>query len=45
MGINEADIAWSDKAISALINGYTRESGVRNLEREVAGSVGKLRRK
>ncbi len=41
-GIDEAQIVWSDKAVSSLINGYTRESGVRNLEREVAAVCRKI---
>ncbi len=41
-GIAEADITWSDKAIALLINGHTRESGVRNLEREIAAVCRKI---
>ncbi len=35
-GITEEDIEFTEKGIKTLINGYTRESGVRNLERQVA---------
>src|SRR5207247_5435713 len=37
-GLEDAKIAFEDSAIEELINSYTREAGVRNLERE-AGSV------
>ncbi len=35
-GIPKAALSVSDTAIKELIDGYTRESGVRNLEREIA---------
>lgn len=37
-GLNEGDVKLSDDVIDAIITSYTRESGVRNLEREI-GSV------
>lgn len=37
-GITEANIRFTDEGIKYLIAGYTREAGLRNLEREV-GSV------
>lgn len=37
-GITEANIRFTDEGIKYLISGYTREAGLRNLEREV-GSV------
>ncbi|MDG5766395.1 endopeptidase La [Balneolales bacterium ANBcel1] len=37
-GLKKSQFRVSDKAIEKLIDGYTRESGVRNLEREI-GSV------
>jgi ATP-dependent Lon protease len=40
-GLNEDRLTLSDAAIQAVIQGYTRESGVRQLER----SLGKLARK
>lgn len=35
-GLKKADLRLSDAAIREIIAGYTRESGVRNLERELA---------
>ncbi len=35
-GLNRRMLKISDDAISEIISGYTRESGVRNLEREIA---------
>ncbi|ELR72743.1 ATP-dependent protease La Type I [Fulvivirga imtechensis AK7] len=37
-GLKTADVSFHKRAIEKLIDGYTRESGVRNLERKV-GSV------
>jgi ATP-dependent Lon protease len=34
-GLTEAQVSISDAALTALIEGYTREAGVRNLEREI----------
>jgi ATP-dependent Lon protease len=34
-GLNAKQASISDTALAALISGYTRESGVRNLEREI----------
>ncbi|MDO8261261.1 MAG: endopeptidase La, partial [Candidatus Magasanikbacteria bacterium] len=34
-GISDWEISFSDESIFHLINGYTREAGVRNLEREI----------
>ena len=36
-GLKTTQLKFSDSAIRELINSYTRESGVRNLERELAG--------
>jgi len=38
-GLKVADLSFSPKAIQKLIEGYTRESGVRSLERKVAAIV------
>ncbi|PIE17947.1 MAG: endopeptidase La [Proteobacteria bacterium] len=35
-GIEEIEVRWTDSAVKTLIHRYTREAGVRNLEREVA---------
>lgn len=44
-GLKKEQFAMTDKAIHDLINYYTRESGVRNLEREIANLVRKVARK
>jgi ATP-dependent Lon protease len=41
-GLNRADIQFSDDAVSRIINDYTRESGLRGLEREIANICRKL---
>lgn len=38
-GLKKEQISFSSKATSFLINSYTREAGVRNLEREIASIV------
>ena len=35
-GITPEHLVLTDKALRAIINGYTREAGLRNLEREIA---------
>ncbi len=37
-GLKEGTVCFSEKGVRAVIEGYTREAGVRNLEREI-GSV------
>jgi ATP-dependent Lon protease len=44
-GLKAADITISETTVRELINYYTRESGVRNLEREVANLCRKVARK
>ncbi len=41
-GLNTIGINFSEEAISRIINDYTRESGLRNLEREIANVCRKL---
>ncbi|MEZ4436876.1 MAG: endopeptidase La [bacterium] len=41
-GIDRAKVEWTTSALQLLINRYTRESGVRNLEREVASVCRKI---
>lgn len=44
-GIPEKVVAFTDTAIMEIIRRYTREAGVRNLEREIAGLYRKVARK
>ena len=44
-GLEKNQIKITDRAIRSLINYYTRESGVRNLEREIANLCRKVARK
>jgi ATP-dependent Lon protease len=41
-GLRSAGIQFNPQAIAKIINGYTRESGLRNLEREIANICRKL---
>jgi ATP-dependent Lon protease len=43
-GLKTSKIDFSDNAIKALISGYTREAGLRNLERHVAAVCRKVAR-
>ena len=43
-GLTATDIAFTDDALLAIIRGYTREAGVRNLEREVGAICRKVAR-
>lgn len=40
-GVPESKIRFTDEALLAIINRYTRESGVRNLQREIASVIRK----
>jgi ATP-dependent Lon protease len=44
-GLTPANLAVTDKALRAVINGYTREAGLRNFEREIASISRKVARK
>jgi ATP-dependent Lon protease len=44
-GLRESQAQLSDHAIRAIINDYTREAGVRNLEREIGTVFRKIARK
>jgi ATP-dependent Lon protease len=44
-GLSEKNIAFTDGAIAGIIRGYTREAGVRNLEREIGNICRKVARK
>ncbi len=44
-GLNKRMLKITDSALSELIDGYTRESGVRNLEREIAAVCRKAAKK
>ncbi len=44
-GLSEKNIKFTDEAITQLIRCYTREAGVRNLEREIGNVCRKIARK
>ncbi|RAL21241.1 endopeptidase La [Lujinxingia litoralis] len=44
-GIDDVDVHFTESAISRVINDYTREAGVRNLEREIGTVCRKIARK
>ena len=44
-GLKNSDLAFSDAGLTSLIQEYTREAGVRNLEREIGNSCRKVARK
>nr|HEX4316751.1 endopeptidase La [Kofleriaceae bacterium] len=35
-GVAALDVTWTDAALTSIVHRYTREAGVRNLEREIA---------
>ncbi len=43
-GLKETDLEFSDQGIQTLIQSYTREAGVRNLEREIGNVCRKVAR-
>src|SRR5438105_5956822 len=44
-GLTEKNLTFTDDALTAIIRGYTREAGVRNLEREIGNICRKVARK
>ena len=44
-GLSEAQIRFDDEALQRIIRGYTREAGVRNLEREIGNVARKVARR
>src|SRR5213594_2585154 len=45
VGLTRGNITFTDEAIQTVINRYTREAGVRNLEREISSICRKVARK
>src|SRR3989475_7611392 len=43
-GLTAEQLVWTDDGIRMLVRGYTREAGVRNLEREIASGTQKATR-
>src|SRR5579872_2007142 len=43
-GLEDADVSFDDSALEELIDSYTREAGVRNLEREIGSCLRKVAR-
>jgi ATP-dependent Lon protease len=41
-GLHREDITFTDEAVASVINNYTRESGLRNLERQIANVCRKI---
>ncbi len=44
-GLDSNDITFTEAALSTLVRGYTREAGVRNLEREIGSVCRKIARR
>jgi ATP-dependent Lon protease len=44
-GLTEKNVVFSDDALAEIIRGYTREAGVRNLEREIGNVCRKVARR
>jgi ATP-dependent Lon protease len=44
-GLSESNVVFTDEALTEIIHSYTREAGVRNLEREIGNICRKVARK
>jgi ATP-dependent Lon protease len=44
-GLTAEQVTFTDEALSAIVRGYTREAGVRNLEREIGAICRKIARR
>jgi ATP-dependent Lon protease len=43
-GLTEKNVVFTDEAMTELVQAYTKEAGVRNLEREIANIMRKIAR-
>jgi ATP-dependent Lon protease len=43
-GLNRTDLTFTEKSLDTIIQGYTREAGLRNLDREIASICRKMDR-
>lgn len=44
-GLKKGDVVFSEKIIELIIDGYTRESGVRELDKKIAGVIRRIAKK
>ncbi len=44
-GLKKGDVVFSKKVIEKIIDGYTRESGVRELDKKIAKTIRRIAKK